>query len=66
MGCVYYELLEATCTGKRGSDQRRKKKLLSTQIPSIWKEFLRVDLNKDELFKLLANKVTTMMIWCIL
>ena len=66
MGCVYNGLLEAICAGKRGSGQRREKKLVSTQIPSDWKEFLRVDLNKEELFKLLANKVTTMMIWCIL
>ena len=31
--------------------------LLSTRIPSDWKGFLRVDDNKDELFKLLATKV---------
>ena len=37
---------------KRGSGQRRKV-LLSTRIPSDWKGFLRVDDNKDELFKLL-------------
>ena len=52
---------------KRSAQEREalannEKKLLSTQIPSEWKEFLRVDLNKDELFKLLANKVKTMMI----
>ena len=41
---------------KRGSGQRRKV-LLSTRIPSDWKGFLRVDDNKDELFKLLATKV---------
>lgn len=41
---------------KRGSGQRRKV-LLSTRIPSDWKGFLRVDDNKDKLFKLLATKV---------
>ena len=41
---------------KRGSGQRRKF-LLSTRIPSDWKGFLRVDDNKDELFKLLVTKV---------
>lgn len=41
---------------KRGSGQRRKV-LASTRIPADWKGFLRVDDNKDELFKLLANKV---------
>ena len=41
---------------KRGSGQRRKV-LLSTRIPSDWKGFLRVDDNKDELFKLLSTKV---------
>lgn len=41
---------------KRGSGQRRKV-LESTRIPQDWKGFLRVDENKDELFKLLANKV---------
>ena len=40
----------------QGSGQRRKV-LLSTRIPSDWKGFLRVDDNKDELFKLLATKV---------
>lgn len=41
---------------KRGSGQRRKV-LASTRIPADWKGFLRVDDNKDELFKLLASKV---------
>lgn len=41
---------------KRDSGQRRKV-LGSTKIPKDWKGFLRVDENKDELFKLLANKV---------
>ena len=41
---------------KRGSGQGRKF-LMSTRIPSDWKGFLRVDDNKDELFKLLATKV---------
>lgn len=41
---------------KRGSGQRRKV-LLTTRIPSDWKGFLRVDDNKDELFKLLSTKV---------
>ena len=46
---------------KSGSGQRRKV-FPSTRIPSDWKGFLRVDQNKDELFKLLANKVTAMII----
>ena len=29
----------------------------STRIPSDWKGFLRVDGNKEELFKLLAERV---------
>lgn len=41
---------------KRGSGQRRKV-MPTTRIPTDWKGFLRVDENKDELFKLLANKV---------
>ena len=41
---------------KRGSGQRRKV-LLSTRMPYNWKGFLRVDENKDELFKLLSTKV---------
>ena len=38
-------------------DDSLKKALRSTKIPKDWKGFLRVDENKDELFKLLANKV---------
>lgn len=36
---------------------QRRKVLRKTRIPSDWKGFLRVDDNKDELFKLLANMV---------
>ena len=43
---------------KRGSGQCRKV-IPSTRIPTDWKELLRVDQNKDELFKFLANKVST-------
>ena len=46
---------------KRGSGQRRKV-FPSTRIPTDLKGFLRVDQNKDELFKLLGNKATTMII----
>lgn len=48
--------LKRSLREKRGSGQRRKV-LASTRIPTDWKGFLRVDGNKDELFKLLANKV---------
>ena len=50
--------LKRSLREKRGSGQRRKV-LASTRIPADWKGFLRVDDNKDELFKLLANKVCT-------
>ena len=53
--------LKRSARERRGSGQRRKV-FPSTRIPSDWKGFLRVDQNKDELFKLLANKVTTMII----
>ena len=43
---------------KRGSGQCRKV-VPPSPISSDWKELLRVDQNMDELFKLLANKVTT-------
>ncbi|KAK3735626.1 hypothetical protein QZH41_007395 [Actinostola sp. cb2023] len=59
---VYREdSLKRSAREKRGSGQRRKV-LLSTRIPSDWKSFLRVDDNKDELFKLLANKVVSLTI----
>ena len=51
--------LKRSAREKRGSGQRRKV-FPSTRIPSDWKGFLRVDQNKDELFKFLANKVRTM------
>ena len=50
--------VEISLREKRGSGQRRKV-LASTGIPADWKGFLRVDENRDELFKLLANKVCT-------
>ena len=40
----------------RGAGQRRKV-MGSTRIPSDWKGCLRVDGNKEELFKLLADKL---------
>lgn len=49
--------LKRSAREKRGSSQRRKVIPL-TIIPSDWKELLGVDQNKDELFKLLVNKVT--------
>ena len=51
--------LKRSAREKRGSGQRGKV-FPSTRIPSDWKGFLRVDQNKDELFKFLANKVRTM------
>ena len=54
---VYHDnSLKKSLRLKRGSGQRRSV-LPSTRIPKDWKSFLRVDENKDELFKLLANKV---------
>ena len=53
--------LKRSVQEKRGSGQCRKE-IPSTRIPSDWKELLRVDQNKDGLFKLLANKVTTITI----
>ena len=41
---------------KRGAGQRCKV-MGSRRIPSDWKGFLRVDGNKEELFKLLADKL---------
>ena len=51
--------LKQSAQEKRGSGQRRKV-FPSTRLPSDWKGFLRIDQNKDELFKFLANNVRTM------
>lgn len=48
--------LKKSLREKRGAGQRRKV-MGSTRIPIDWKGFLRVDGNKEELFKLLADKV---------
>lgn len=48
--------LKSSTREKRGSGQRRKV-LPSTLMPSDWKGFLRVDENKDELFKFLSSRV---------
>ena len=48
--------LKKSVREKRGSGQRRKV-LGSTRIPSDWKSFLRVDANRDELFRFIASKV---------
>lgn len=62
---VYREdTLKRSAQEKRGSGQRRKV-LPKTQILSDWKGFLRVDDNKDELFKLLANMVIITVIMVI-
>ena len=50
--------LKKSLREKRGAGQRRKV-MGSTRIPSDWKGFLRVDGNKEELLKLLADKVCT-------
>ena len=49
---------------KISSGQCRRKVIPSTRIPTDWTWLLRVDQNKDELFKFLVNKVTTITIWC--
>ena len=48
--------LKKSLREKRGAGQRSKV-MGSTRIPSDWKGFLRVDGNKEELFKLIADKV---------
>ena len=48
--------LKKSLREKRGAGQRRKV-MGSTRIPSDWKGFLRVDGNKEKLFKLVADKV---------
>ena len=48
--------LKKSIREKRGSGQRRKV-LGSTRIPLDWKLFLRVDANKDELFRFISSKV---------
>ena len=53
---VYHDdSLKKSLREKRGAGQRRKV-VESTRIPRDWKGFLRVDANKEELFKLLATK----------
>ena len=49
--------LKGTTTQKRGKGVRRRVSP-STMIPKSWKDFLRVDDNKTELFKFLAQHVT--------
>ncbi|XP_065060733.1 uncharacterized protein LOC135687992 [Rhopilema esculentum] len=53
--------LKKSLRDKRGSGQRRKV-MASTRIPTDWKGFLKVDENKDELFKFLANKLVSLTI----
>ena len=48
--------LKKSLRDKRGTGQRCKV-TASARIPSDWKGFFREDRNKEELFKLLANKV---------
>ena len=48
--------LKKSLREKGGAGQRRKV-MGSTRIPCDWKSFLRVDGNKEELLKLLADKV---------
>ena len=49
--------LKGTTRKKRGKGVRRRVSP-STSIPKSWKDFLRVDDNKTELFKFLAQNVT--------
>ncbi|CAB3979534.1 Hypothetical predicted protein [Paramuricea clavata] len=51
--------LKKSLREKRGTGQRRKV-LESTRIARDWKSFLRVDENKEELFKLLATTVVSL------
>ena len=59
---VYREdTLKGSARKKKGNGQRLKV-LPKTRIPSDWKGFMRVDDNKDGLFKLLANMVKIVII----
>lgn len=48
--------VKATTTGKRGRGIRRRAQFLTT-VPKNWKEFLRVDANKKDLFGFLAEQI---------
>ena len=50
--------LKATTQGKRGSGVRQRV-VADNKLPRNWKEFLLVDQNKKELFKYLAECVTS-------
>ena len=50
--------LKATTRGKRGSGVRQRV-AADIKLPRNWKEFLRVDQNKQELFRYLAESVTS-------
>ena len=57
MGCVSARQSQRDNQTKRGKGVRRGVSP-STTIPKSWKDFLRVDDNKTELFKFLAQHVT--------
>ena len=50
--------LKATTRGKRGSGVRQRV-AADIKLPRNWKEFLRVIQNKQELFRYLAESVTS-------
>lgn len=50
------DTLKATARAKRGKGMRQRV-VASARIPSNWQNFLRVDLNKRELFSYLSKKV---------
>ena len=57
-GVYVADSLKRSARERKGSGQCCKV-IQSTRFPSDWKELLGVDQNKDKLFELLANKVTT-------
>ena len=58
MGCPHKQQFKNTTGEKEGKEDLFVDVTSSTQIPSKWKDFLRVDDNKTEIFKFLAEEVT--------
>ena len=50
------ESIKSATRQKRGDGKRRKVNI-ETKVPGNWQEFLRVDQNKEELFKLISERL---------
>ena len=59
MGHIFKIQFKNWYSGKRGGGTRRRV-TLHTKIPENWAEFLRVDLNKQELFVEIAKTLSLM------